>query len=106
MQHKLLFFEDRRLTATQAKDCGLIQDVFLPDNFEKEVVLRACKIASEFTQVWFGFTFFTSFMACRRLDRLALNSGALRREFAFDFQWYTRCLVGTDSKGRLKKCRL
>ncbi|XP_046635536.1 uncharacterized protein LOC124314395 isoform X5 [Daphnia pulicaria] len=46
----LLFCEGRRLTATQAKDCGLIQDVFLPDNFEKEVVLRACKIAAEFTQ--------------------------------------------------------
>ncbi|XP_046635526.1 uncharacterized protein LOC124314395 isoform X4 [Daphnia pulicaria] len=47
---KLLFFEGLRLTATQAKDCGLIQDVFLPDNFEKEVVLRACKKAAEFTQ--------------------------------------------------------
>jgi hypothetical protein len=57
MQHKLLFCEGRRLTTTQAKDCGLIQDVFLPDNFEKEVVLRACKIAAEFTQVWFGFTY-------------------------------------------------
>jgi 1,4-dihydroxy-2-naphthoyl-CoA synthase len=51
MQNRSLFNGGRRLTATQAKGFGLIEDVFLPDNFEKEVVFRTCELAAKFPQV-------------------------------------------------------
>lgn len=57
-QDNLLFTGGRRLTATQVKGFGLIQDVFLPDDFEKEVVLRACELASKFSSVCFPRLYF------------------------------------------------
>ncbi|XP_046439540.1 uncharacterized protein LOC124190745 isoform X2 [Daphnia pulex] len=90
---KLLFCEGRRLTATQAKDYGLIQDVCLPDNFEKEVVLRACKIAAEFTQ--------------SSLDGKRMSQSSLRRDLPDvlkkESQLLRRTWISDDFQRRAKQ---
>ncbi|XP_057373967.1 uncharacterized protein LOC130694877 isoform X2 [Daphnia carinata] len=60
----LLVHEGRRLTATQAKTLGLVDDVFLPDSFQEEMIPRVVNLALLYSQ---------NSLPIKRMSRAALR---------------------------------